>query len=261
MHVPTGVRPQDSYLRPAVCHWATGRAPPLSSSRTSSNACTFTQTKAHTHVNTHSQRQPTIFGACGAVFGFDHLFESPDRCRFSSLSLSCFSPLCPLLILGMREASSKCAFIVDCGVIWEDAHTHTHTHRDITTSFSLWTPKAYFTPVEWTEAVTVVFCFMLMLNVRLHNLTNQWRLLTKPARLLNYSCWNTRRCTLQTRLAFIVLLSQRKPNPVLSWIWYTHASKPYCVSCCNRTLIVCSKRRPAHNVLFNPLHLGYCITF
>lgn len=125
MHVPTGVRPRDSYSQPAVCHWATGRAPPLSSSLTSCMHAPSHRQK-HTRIceRTRSQRRPTIFGACGAVFGYDHLLESPDRCRCSSLSLSWISPLCPLLILGMREASSKCAFTVNCGVIMR-GRTHT----------------------------------------------------------------------------------------------------------------------------------------
>lgn len=63
------------------------------------------KTKVHEHVNTHSQRQPAVFGACGAVFGFDHLFKSHLTGVGAALSLCVspsFSPLCPLLFLGKR---------------------------------------------------------------------------------------------------------------------------------------------------------------
>lgn len=183
MRVPTGVRPQDFYLQPAACRWASGPPPPLSSSLTSSShAHAFTPTGARGRANTHTPTvSPLSSGARGAVFGFDHLFESPDRCRCSSRALSCLSPLCPLLSAGMSSASLKCTFIVNCGVI--QARTHTHTP-------SLWPLKAHFTLLERTEAVTVAFCFMLMQDVWIHNLTNQWRLPAEPTGPQNYRCWN-----------------------------------------------------------------------
>lgn len=55
----------------------------------------------HIHSNTWAHTQPAV--AQQAEFGFGHLFESPDRCRCSFLPLSWFSPLCPLLIPGMRK--------------------------------------------------------------------------------------------------------------------------------------------------------------
>lgn len=75
MRRPTGARPQDLNVRPAVCRWVAGNAPPLSSLLTSSE-CTFTQKheSAHAWEHTHTQCQPTVFGACGAVFRFGHLF-------------------------------------------------------------------------------------------------------------------------------------------------------------------------------------------
>lgn len=60
---------------------------------------------AHEGTGTRSQCQPV--DARRAEFGFDHLFESPGRCRCSFLSLSWFSPLCPLLIPGMRKHHQK----------------------------------------------------------------------------------------------------------------------------------------------------------
>lgn len=122
MCVPPGVTPEDSSLEPDVCHRVPGSAPRISSWLTST-ILTFTQTKEHKQVNTHSQHQPTVIGAWGAVFGFDHLFESPDRCRCGLLSLSCSTPLCPLFVEGTRQTSSKCIYIVNCGAI----STHRHT--------------------------------------------------------------------------------------------------------------------------------------
>lgn len=55
MRRPTGARPQDLNVRPAVCRWVAGNAPPLSSLLTSSE-CTFTQKheSAHAWEHTHS---------------------------------------------------------------------------------------------------------------------------------------------------------------------------------------------------------------
>lgn len=81
------------------------------------------KTKVHEHVNTHSQRQPAVFGACGAVFGFDHLFESHLTGVGAALSLSVSLPLSLLFALysfwGSEEAShaSQFTYTVNCGVI------------------------------------------------------------------------------------------------------------------------------------------------
>ena len=142
------------------------------------------KTKVHEHVNTHSQRQPAVFGACGAVFGFDHLFESHLTGVGAALSLCVspsFSPLCPLLFLGKRGGVT-CVTIYIYSQLWGHlTHTHTHTYTH-THKCSLPPLKAHLTSVKWTEAVTVVFYFMVMQDVWIHNLTNQWRLqLTQPA--------------------------------------------------------------------------------
>lgn len=171
MRVPPGVRPEDSSLEPDVCHRVPGSAPLISSWLTST-ILTFTQTKVHKHVNTHSQRQPTVIGAWGAVFGFDHLFESPDRCRCSVLSLSCSSPLCPLLVEGTRQASSKWIYIVNCGAIW----THRHT-----VFLYLTTENTFHSSgVNWSRLSVLLYANTGCVHTQF----------SKPVKAAQWTCWN-----------------------------------------------------------------------
>ena len=131
MHGAVGARPQDSNLQPAVCRWAAGRAPPLSSSLTSTTL-TLTQTnkstRAREHTLTASARCLRCLWCC--IWIRPSVRESPDRCRCSSLSLS-LSLLALLFVLysfcgcgEVSHASKICIY----SRLWGHLSTHTHTH-------------------------------------------------------------------------------------------------------------------------------------
>lgn len=151
-----GARPRDWNPQPAVCRWAAGCAPPLSSSLTSCICTESTRMRARTR---RSGRPPAAFGACGAVFGLDHLFESHLTGRGAALSISLpLSPLCPPLVVGKQMN--------------HDFHTQSFVHTEVCVSLSHpWKPIFF----QWNE-LEQSLQFMVTQIVWIHNLTNQWRM-------------------------------------------------------------------------------------